>query len=1280
MGCLILVLLLFVASSSSAIREFMVHPSNGTGACSQTAQLCLPLTHYLNDSAMFNFTAVRLVFLPGIHTLPEREDHGVYAIRNVQELAFLGQSRAVISCSGSTGLAFVNITGLNLDNITIENCGVGLTEAFLGGSTNLFDNDLNLLGHNITMKAALFMSLVSNLTLSGVIVTNNTGYGMVAVNLIGNTMITNVQFTNNNLQALQDTLCTTTLSRHCKGGNLVFIFTDTESVCPDMPTTHTVLVRESVFRIGVDLTPAFQPFIFLRGEIPPFYGGGGIGLTLAQSTYGVNFIMDNTTLAENIAYTGSNLYITVFEQVNNFSMIITNCRINYGNSMIESGDVRLTGLFVLATGFSLAYGIKPPLSFVPICIADDQNFQFKIENSEFIKNNANLVCAALLYLWGESSTVNTREITFQNAVFQGNKGDSTIAIFEISNFVDVLPFRILMTNLTFTSNEVSERTGFARTFQQEIVVINSLRYIQFSGCLFQDNKGSPLRITESTIFMNGVNQFIGNTAAIGSGLLLEEGSTVYFEPRSVTLFRDNKAETFGGAIYAVITSYKCFYQILSPDPDDFPRLIFQNNSAASAGDAVYGNVDNCLLEQFTSVVDSDIVFSEISTFLEHSNKDSLITSTGHRLCLCSNGSSSVPNCNDLLSLSLDTFPGQQFRITVAVRGYDGNFGVGYTPASLHTDFVQNITAIELGSNQLTQDLGHGCSSLFFNFYALPQTVTINLLATIGRVFNTFPIHVNLMPCPPGFQISNKTTQTQCVCNDLIQDRQLTCDINTLKVSRNQDLWVGVTNQTGIPEVTIGGCPIAYCSQTRIPVSIDNADEQCFYNRSGLLCGMCSDGLSVAIGSSRCFECSNVYLLLLVVFTIFGILLILLLIVANLTVATGMINGLLFYANVVKVTNLQNNSPETYFLLPFSIFINWLNLDFGIETCFYDGFDEYTKTWLQYIFPFYLFFLMGVAILVSSKSAKLSRILPRNIVAVFATVLLISYTKLLRAAIVPFPFSRLYTSLNTFSVVWIYDGNLVYFGPKHAPLVIFSISVALLLIFPYVFLLTTYHFLQKLNGKEDSKAEACFTWIRLKLFRLKPIFDAYDAPLKGGQRYWTGLLLILRTFIFFTVAVSLATRSPLVLNSAVVIVMSIILLGMILTVGVYNQKKIRALECIHYVNLASLEFINLILDLVGHSDRDAKAIALSVSIAVAFMLFLYAIVYQIYLKLQDRLPGLEKFEIKMKMMYDNNTIAASNVTAIQSHVDTVIDEIDRRTSYTLGTENNNVTQTTVSIND
>ena len=83
----------------------------------------------------------------------------------------------------------------------------------------------------------------------------------------------------------------------------------------------------------------------------------------------------------------------------------------------------------------------------------------------------------------------------------------------------------------------------------------------------------------------------------------------------------------------------------------------------------------------------------------------------------------------------------------------------------------------------------------------------------------------------------------------------------------------------------------------------------------------------------------------------GVALVFLLLVCKLTVATGMLNGLVFYANVVGVHRtifLPVESTDA-----FSIFIALLNLDFVIETCFYDGMDAYSKTWLQFVFPLYI---------------------------------------------------------------------------------------------------------------------------------------------------------------------------------------------------------------------------------------------------------------------------------------------------------------------------------------
>lgn len=69
-----------------------------------------------------------------------------------------------------------------------------------------------------------------------------------------------------------------------------------------------------------------------------------------------------------------------------------------------------------------------------------------------------------------------------------------------------------------------------------------------------------------------------------------------------------------------------------------------------------------------------------------------------------------------------------------------------------------------------------------------------------------------------------------------------------------------------------------------------------------------------------------------------------------TVSMGTINGPIFYANIV-MANTAIFFPDKATNTFLSWFITWLNLDLGIETCFYNGLDAYVKTWLQFIFPF-----------------------------------------------------------------------------------------------------------------------------------------------------------------------------------------------------------------------------------------------------------------------------------------------------------------------------------------
>ena len=124
--------------------------------------------------------------------------------------------------------------------------------------------------------------------------------------------------------------------------------------------------------------------------------------------------------------------------------------------------------------------------------------------------------------------------------------------------------------------------------------------------------------------------------------------------------------------------------------------------------------------------------------------------------------------------------------------------------------------------------------------------------------------------------------------------------------------------------------MAIARQHRLNVTLDDADIQCDFNHSGFLCGSCKEHFSIALGSLHCLECSNTYLALILPFALSGTVLVVLLLLLQLTVAKGSINSLICYANAVQINNHVYFPPQESNIL--TVFIAWLNLDLGIESC------------------------------------------------------------------------------------------------------------------------------------------------------------------------------------------------------------------------------------------------------------------------------------------------------------------------------------------------------------
>ena len=136
--------------------------------------------------------------------------------------------------------------------------------------------------------------------------------------------------------------------------------------------------------------------------------------------------------------------------------------------------------------------------------------------------------------------------------------------------------------------------------------------------------------------------------------------------------------------------------------------------------------------------------------------------------------------------------------------------------------------------------------------------------------------------------------------------------------------------------------------------------------------------------------------------------------------------------------------------PMTLFIAWLNLDLGIESCFISGLTAYGRTWLQFVFPLYI---CGIAILIiipAKYSHRVAKLMGNNSAAVLATVFLLLYVKVFNTVLTALFYTTLYTTEGQ-ELVWSVDGNIVYLGREHAPLFAVAIVILLFLLVPYTLL-------------------------------------------------------------------------------------------------------------------------------------------------------------------------------------------------------------------------------------
>ena len=783
---------------------------------------------------------------------------------------------------------------------------------------------------------------------------------------------------------------------------------------------------------------------------------------------------------------------------------------------------------------------------------------------------------------------------------------------------------IMYDDITIANNSAVSNAGGGLFLRQSVLEVRGVCHISNNHALY----GGGIQISGSYIFvydqLTAGLHLSDNTAGYhGGGMHFKANSILYLlkytnsnETDNLVSLSRNRA-VYGGAVYvqddsnSCLPSNDCFIQALSITPFlyDFLRnedIVFSGNIATKRGSDLFGGqIQTCSVSELTNI----FLVSNFSTG-EQSYKNftniTLDTIASHpvRLCFCTRDGQ--PDCEYNPPL-VYTKKGESFTVSLVA--------VDQVNHTVDASIISSLSSSNggFGEGQQTQKVRRNCTELHYSVLSPENIERITLFAggpcadSEGSI-RYIDVHFINCTCPIGFEPSaNTITKCECICDTKLSQYLANCNSSTESLLLKGDAWIFYSNETDPPGYIVHPhCPFDYChspsKNIRINLNLPNgADSQCAYDRRGVLCGSCGENFSLSLGSSRCLHCQDhwpaVFVATVLAAMISGILLVVFMLILNFTVTVGLINGLIFYANILASSSAVffPQSKSTFL----KAFVAWLNLDIGIDVCFIKGLDTYTKTWLQLAFPVYIISLVVMVIVISQHSLRFTRLIgKKNPVATLATLILLSYAKLLSTTITILSYAILHYPDGSKATVWLPDGSVKYFQGKHAALCIAAVFIILLGV-PYTLLLFLWQWLVRVPKWK------VFKWTRNT--KLNAFIATYHAPYNSKYRYWTGLLLLVRVILYVTASVTaFSTPQSLPLITAILTGGLLFLKGVI-GAKVYKKSIIDIFDTV--INLNLLVFAMLTLYNFKSDVIKQTAIAY-ISTMITLFLLLGAITYHV----------------------------------------------------------------------
>ena len=1246
-------LLVTLASYVSAEHYYYIVANDYTSQCQNySAGTCFTLAEFASNSSYLDQDNLTLSFLPGQHLLTRR-----LMITGPQNFAVTGQnssnSLSTIKCQGTSGFEFRDIQSLNVEYLEFAGCGnverggaiyIRRADNVLIRGCHFTDNYV-LIG-NRSSGGAIFAEITVAMNIEGSVFDNNyaagarsgaiteqnlikADFGGAIVVVFGNINSTSNQYINNSAGYFGGAI-------YVKNGNI----TSTS----DHYINNSAINGGAIYVSSGNITSTNDHYINNSAG----YGGGAIlvssgNITSTNDHYTNNSAGyggaiydasgDDTKLSganfeHNSAVEGAVIYKTGGALVIGQSNITDNFASSKNTVYMNSGTLSLSERVNFMNNHGSLYVFNTQVEFKGIVA--------------FVNNFGDSGGAITAFLSEISFNTASTVTIFNNTATNG--GGISLTQSNLHVYISI----------ELTDNHATDFGGGIYAYQSDIEFKPEQKQRSEITKNTASNGGAVCAIASNIHISNTYMEVSSNIAKVNGGAIyLEQNSKIYVRKHKPELdtelkvrmdFTSNSAEK-GGAIFVAdntnvgvicqgantqIYQAECFLQTLGLYPSrDYQNInlkntFFSDNTAHQFGSDIYGGLlDRCTINQNAELVRIFPEYKNLSGFdyvkaatqikpitdysryqtpdyfienISRSDVNGLISSDAVRVEFCLNNIISPNYSHPNVSIK----KGEMFTASLVAVDQVGN----PLNATIINTFQSKSGNGRLKAGQVEQQVGDQCTELEYNVYSQDNSAQIHIHADgpcgdKGVSSKTLNVMFLNCTCPVGFEPSPGPTEIDCICecDQTLKQHQITsCSSENETILVETNIWIGLSNYSNETGFVIHDCPFDYCVEKPVNISLsspDSAGEQCAYNRTGKLCGMCQEDLSLVFGSSRCKECSDNYISFLVLFALAGIALVVFILLLNLTVATGTIHGLIFYANILSANHSLFLPLSTSNFL--TVFISLLNQDLWIETCSYDGMDSYGKFLLQLSFPTYLFVLIGTIIALCEISKKFATLLSnRNPVAALCTLILLSYSKLIRTIIIALQFTHLDYPDGSRKIVWLYDANVPYFTVSHIPRIIAAFIIIILGAIYTILLLFGQRFSRCSNRK-------IMKWA--KNTKYNAFIDAYHAPFTPKHRYWFGLLLFAQ--IMHNLVTAIAT-GPVPILSAACVTLGLIMLKLLNT-RIYKNRIQDSLETLFLTNIVILAVATFY---IRETNEDQLALV-NTSMAISFILFLIVLGYHFY---------------------------------------------------------------------